>query len=109
MTDSRDAEDGVKERGVDVLEILGTGGGGGRGEIRGEGGPDPVCKAAALPEPEEIEAFRPLFHSDLMLLTGLREALVRLLTLIPSSVESSEKRLDGGLDTASKLLATLSL
>jgi hypothetical protein len=107
VTDSRDAVDGVKERGVDVLEILGTGGGG--GESRGDGGPGPVCKAAALPEPEEIEAFRPLFHSDLMLLTGLREALVRLFALVPSSVESSEKRLDGGLDTASKLLATLSL
>jgi hypothetical protein len=93
----------VKERGVVVLEIiLGTGGGGG---VFGEGWPDPICEAAALPEPEEIETFRPLFHSDLMLLTGLSEALVRL--FLPSSVESSEKRLDGGLEAASKWLAGL--
>ena len=34
-----------------------------------------------------------------MLLTGFREVLVRLFA--PSSMESSEKRLDGGLDAAS--------
>lgn len=61
-----------------------------------------------LPEPEEIDNFRPFFHRDLMLLTGLSEALIRLFLL--SSVESSEKRLDGGLDgAASMVLATLSL
>lgn len=60
-----------------------------------------------LPELEEIDAFRPLFHRDLMLLTGLSEALIRL--FLPSSDESSEKRLDGGLDAASMVLARLSL
>jgi len=42
-----------------------------------------------------------------MLFTGLSEALNRL--FLPSSVESSEKRLDGGLDGASMVLARLSL
>lgn len=56
---------------------------------------------------EEIDNFRLLFHRDLMLLTGLSEALIRL--FLPSSVESSEKRLDGGLDAASMVLARLSL
>jgi hypothetical protein len=60
-----------------------------------------------LPEPEEIDTFRLLFHRDLILLTGLSEALIRL--FLPSSVESSEKRLDGGLDPASIVLARLSL
>jgi hypothetical protein len=60
-----------------------------------------------LPEPEEIDNFRLLFHRDLILLTGLSEALIRL--FLPSSVESSEKRLDGGLDAAPMVLARLSL
>lgn len=61
-----------------------------------------------LPELEEIDNFRPFFHRDLMLLTGLSEALIRL--FLPSSDESSEKRLDGGLDAAaSMVLARLSL
>jgi hypothetical protein len=60
-----------------------------------------------LPEPEEIDNFRLFFHRDLMLLTGLSEALIRL--FLPSSVESSEKRLDGGLDAAPMVLAKLSL
>jgi hypothetical protein len=60
-----------------------------------------------LPEPEEIDTFRLLFHKDLMLLTGLSDALIRL--FLPSSVESSEKRLDGGLDAASMVLVRLSL
>jgi hypothetical protein len=106
VTDSRDAVDGagVKEREDGVLEIFGIGGGGGWGD----GGLDPICKAATLlPDPEEIDSFRLLFHRDLMLLTGLSEALIRL--FLPSSVESSEKRLDGGLDAASMVLARLSL
>jgi hypothetical protein len=70
-------------------------------------GPDPDCTAGGLPEPKEIDAFRPFFHSDLMLFTGLSEALVRL--FLPSSVESSEKRLDGGRDAASTWLVTLVL
>jgi hypothetical protein len=95
---------GVKERGVDVLEKLGTGGVGGWGD----GGLDPICKPATMfPELAEIDNFRLFFHRDLMLLTGLSEALIRL--FLPSSVESIEKRLDGGLDAASMVLATLSL
>jgi hypothetical protein len=106
-TDSRDAVDGagVRERGVDVvgvLERLGTGGGG-RGDVR----PGPVCKVGEFPATKEIDAFRPFFHRDLMLLTGFSETLVRLFT--PSSDESSEKRLDGGLDSASTRLARLFL
>jgi hypothetical protein len=42
-----------------------------------------------------------------MLLTGFSETLVRLFP--PSSDESSEKRLDGGLDPSSTRLVTLSL
>lgn len=60
-----------------------------------------------LPEPEEIDTFRLLFHKDLMLLTGLSDALIRL--FLPSSDESSEKRLEGGLDAGSMVLARLSL
>jgi hypothetical protein len=60
-----------------------------------------------FPEPEEIDNFRLFFHRDLILLTGLSEVLIRLFLL--SSVESSEKRLDGGLDGASMVLAVLSL
>jgi len=52
-----------------------------------------------LPEPEEIDTFRPFFRRDLALLTGLSEALIRL--FLPSSVESSEKRLGGGLNAVS--------
>jgi hypothetical protein len=56
---------GVKERGDGVLEILGTGG---AGKGCGDDGFDPICRAATvLPEPEEIDTFRPFFHRDLML------------------------------------------
>jgi hypothetical protein len=60
-----------------------------------------------LPETEEIDNFRLFFQRDLMLLTGLSEALIRL--FLPSSADSNEKRLDGGLDAASMVLARLSL
>ena len=56
--------------------------------------------AGELPETKEMGAFRLLIHRDLMLLTGFREVLVRIFAL--SSIELSEKRLDGGLDAASK-------
>ena len=52
-----------------------------------------------LPETKYTDAFRPLFHRDLTPLTGVSESLVRLLA--PSSIESSKKRLDGGLDACS--------
>lgn len=71
------------------------------GDVR----PDPVHEGGALPEPEETEDFLFFLQSDLMLLTGLSAALVRL--FLPSSVESSEKRLDGGADTGSVGLASV--
>jgi len=49
-----------------------------------------------------MDAIRLLFHRDSMLLMGFREVLVQLFA--PSSIESSGKRLDGGLDAASKLV-----
>ena len=49
-----------------------------------------------------MDAFRLLFHSDLMLLTGFREVLVGLFAPQASSIKLSEKRPDGGLDAASK-------
>ena len=82
--------------GLDALEKLGTGGGSGGDEL-----PDPAWVAGELPETKDIDAFRPLFHRDLMLLTGFSEVLPRLFP--SSSIESSEKRLDGGLDAVSKL------
>ena len=66
--------------------------------------PDPVCVAGEVPETKDMDTFRLLFHKDLMLLTGLSEVLVRLFAPAPSSIESSEKRLDGGLDAVSKLV-----
>lgn len=70
---------------------------------------DPDGEARAVPEPppepKDIDAFLPFLHSDLMLLTGLIEALERL--FLPSSVESSEKRLDGAGDGRSIWLTTL--
>ena len=82
---------------LDALERLGTGGASWGDELL-----DPACMAGELPETKEIDAFRPLFHRDLMLLTGFSEVLPRLFA--SSSMESSEKRLDGGLGAASKLL-----
>jgi hypothetical protein len=52
-----------------------------------------------------MDAFLPFLHSDLMLLTGFIEPLDRL--LLPSSVESSEKRLDGAGNAASVWLTML--
>jgi hypothetical protein len=71
------------------------------------GDPDGAAKAVPepLPEPKDIDAFLPFLHSDLMLLTGLIEALERL--FLPSSVESSEKRLDGAGDGRSIWLTML--
>jgi len=84
---------------LDALEILGTG-----GRSWGDELPDPTCVAGELPETKEMDAFRLLFHRDLMLLTGFSASDVLVGLFAPSFVdsESSEKRLDGGLDAASK-------
>jgi len=96
-TDSRDAlsEVGVGERCTEGPGRFGKGNSDG-----GDARPDPVHEGGALPGPAETEDFLFFLQSDLMLLTGLSEVLpVRL--FLPSSVESSEKRLDGGADTGS--------
>ena len=98
VTDSREAP-----REMEVGERCGRFGMGYSdcGDVR----PDPVHEGGALPVPEETEDFRFFLQSDFMLLTGLSVALVRL--FLPSSVESSEKRLDGGADTGSVGLASV--
>ena len=53
---------------------------------------------------EEMDAFRLLLHGDLILLTGFSASDVLVGLFAPSFIESesSEKRLEGGLDAASK-------
>ena len=63
---------------------------------------DPACMAGELPETKEVDAFRLLFHRDLMLLPGFREVLVRLFAPSSQAIELCEKQLDGGLDAESK-------
>ena len=84
---------------LDALEIFGTGDG-----SWGDGVPDPACVAGELPGTKEMDAFRLLSHRDLMLLMGFSASDVLVGLFAPSFIdsESSEKRLDGGLDAASK-------
>jgi hypothetical protein len=54
------------------------------------------------PQTEEMDAFRLLSHRDLILLMGFSVNVVHAQLFAPSSIQSSKKRLDGGLGAASK-------
>ncbi len=94
-TDSRDEPSAVggAECAIDGAGRLGIG-----DDVRGDVRSDTVREGGALAGPAETESFLFFLQSDLMLLTGLSEALARL--FLPSS-ESIEKRLDGIVDVAS--------